>query len=422
MKRSLGIVLACLSFATAGLYYGCSDVTSPYTKASGPNPPGSATLQKVESASNSFSTSLFDQVAAQEQGKNFFISPFSVSMALAMTLNGALGQTYDDMQQTLGLNGLSNDEINLSYQNLMATFSSLDPGVKFDIANSIWYRDTFAVEDSFLDVDSTYFDARVSALDFSNPGAADIINSWVSDNTNNKVTKIIQPPIDPRAVMFLINALYFNGTWKYTFDSKYTKPGTFYLANGSTESDSMMVVHDTLNYYADQSLTAVELPYGRGDYSMLILLPTNAASAMNTIGTISQSEVNSIVSGLRPEDVQLTMPKFKLKYSTSLIKALSQMGMGIAFSDGANFTKINPAGGLYISEVLHSTYIDVNEQGTEAAAVTVVEVWKTVVIGEHSGPIMVNVNRPFAFLIKEKRDNTILFMGAVMEPGVEVTD
>ena len=343
-------------------------------------------------------------------------------MALAMTLNGASGQTYNDMQQTLGLNGLSNDEINMSYQNLMATFSSLDPGVKFDIANSIWYRNTFAVEDSFIDVDSTYFNARVSALDFSNAGAADVINSWVSDNTNNKITSIIQPPIDPATVMFLINALYFNGTWKYTFDSKYTKPGTFYLANGSTESDSMMVVHDTLDYFADQNLTAVELPYGRGDYSMLVLLPTGPASAMNTIGTLSQSEVNSIISGLKPEDVQLTMPKFRLKYSTSLIKALSQMGMGIAFSDGANFTRINSAGGLYISDVLHKTYIDVNEQGTEAAAVTVIGIKTTVVIGQQSGPKMVNVDRPFAFLIKENRDNTILFMGAVMQPSVEVTN
>ncbi|MCL5267794.1 MAG: serpin family protein [Bacteroidetes bacterium] len=422
MKSSLRIVSVGLSIAIAGLCYGCSDVTSPHNGVSGPNPPSSSTVKKVESANNSFSTSLFDQLAAQEQGKNFFISPFSVSMALAMTLNGAAGQTYSDMQRTLGLSGLSNEQINQAYQNLMTTFSSLDPSVKFDIANSIWYRNTFAVEDSFLDVDSTYFDARVIAVDFSSASAAEIINSWVSDKTDNKIQSIIQPPIDPSTVMFLINALYFNGTWKYTFDSKNTKPETFYLANGSTESDSMMVVHDTIDYYSDQSFTAVELPYGDGDYSMLILLPTNAASAVNTIGTLSQGEVNSIVAGLKPEDVQLTMPKFKVKYSTKLNGVLSQMGMGIAFSDGANFTRINPAGGLYISEVLHKTYIDVNEQGTEAAAVTVVTIGTTVVIGGHSGPIMVDVDRPFAFLIKENRDNTILFMGAVAQPSVEVTN
>lgn len=421
MKRSFRLVMAVSAIAFTGLYYGCNTISSPYSKST-PTPPSSASVKQVESASNSFSASLFDQVASEEQGKNFFISPFSVSMALAMTLNGASGQTYTDMARTLGLSSLSNEQINESYQNLMAMFSGLDPSVKFDIANSIWYRNTFAVQDSFLNVDSTYFNAKVAALDFSNSGAADEINSWVSNNTNGKIQSVIQPPINPSAVMFLINALYFDATWKYTFDYAHTKLGTFYLSDGSTESDSMMVVHDTLDYYSDSVFTAVELPYGDGDYSMLVLLPTDITSATNVIGTLSQGEINEIIGGMKPEDVQLTMPKFKVMYSTKLNEALTKMGMGSAFSAAADFTRINPAGGLYISDVLHKTYIDVSEQGTEAAAVTVVAVATTSIEGgQPVGPIMVNVDRPFSFLIKENHDNTILFMGAVVQPSVEVT-
>lgn len=422
MKRNFGLALIVALVMMSGVYYGCSDVASPYKKSTAPVPPSSSATGKVESAANSFSASLFDQVAAGEQGKNFFISPFSVSMALAITLNGASGQTYTDMAKTLGLSGVSNAQINDSYQSLMAMFSGLDPSVKFDIANSIWFRNTFAVQDSFVNVDSTFFDAKVAPLDFNSPNAANVINSWVSSHTNGKIQSVIQLPIDSSQVMFLINALYFDGCWKYSFDSKNTRLDSFYLPNGSTESDSMMVVHDTLNYYSDSVFTVVELPYGDTDYSMIVLLPTRAASAMSTIGTLSEGEINGIIGGLKPEDVQLTLPKFKVKYSTKLNGVLGKMGMGNAFSGAADFTRINPEVHLCISEVLHKTYIDVNEQGTEAAAVTVVDVATVSIAGGHPiSPIMVDANRPFAFLIKENRGNTILFMGSVVQPSVEVT-
>ena len=418
--RSLGLILAVVFAVITSLDYGCSNVNSPYQNNPTPMPPLSLSEQKVESANNSFATTLFSQVAGQEQGKNFFISPLSVSMALAMTLNGASGQTYTDMQQTLRLTGMSNQQINQSYQNLIAMFSTLDPNVTFNIANSIWYRNTFSVLDSFLNVDSTYFDAKIAALNFNDPNSADVINNWVSQKTNGKIPSVVQSPLPGAAMMYLINALYFHGTWKYTFDYKNTKLGTFHLANGSTESDSMMIMTDTLNYYSDQYFQVVELPYGKGDYSMLVLLP-NSTSATNPIPTLDQSEVNAITNGLKPADVTVTLPKFKLQYSTLLNSALSQMGMGNAFSSAADFTRINPAGGLYISYVLHKTYIDVNEVGTEAAAVTVVGVYTTVV-GPEPQPYMFNVNRPFIFLIKENHDNTFMFMGAIAQPSVQLSN
>ncbi len=416
--RGLGIVLGGLVVAIIGINFGCSNATSPYGSSPKPFPPLTSTEQKVESAGNSFATTLFNEVANQEQGKNFFISPLSVSMALSMTLNGASGETYTDMQQTLGLTGLSNQQINQSYRNLMAIFAALDPNVTFDIANSIWFRNTFSVLNSFIAVDSTYFDAKASALDFNDPNSANVINSWVSEKTYGKIPSVIQPPIPASVMVYLINALYFHGTWKYRFDYENTKPGTFYLPDGSTESDSMMAMSDTLDYYSDESFKAVELPYGNGDYSMLLLLPATALTSTNPIPLLDQKELNAIIDGLKPVSVDLTLPKFKLQYSADFVKVLSQMGMSNAFSPAADFTRINPAGTLTISSVLHKTYIHVDEAGTEAAAVTGVGVGTTVVVRS----LKVEVNRPFIFLIKENHDNTIMFMGSITRPGLQVSN
>ena len=421
MKRSLKLFVFCFAIAAVTSNYGCSSSTNPPGGDKNNPLPISSLDKQVETANNSFGLTLFGKIASQEEGKNFFISSLSVSMALAMTLNGAHGQTYTDMQKTLGLDGFTNDQINQSYQNLITFFSNLDPSVKFNIANSIWYRNTFSVLSDFLAVDSTYFDSEVRPLDFNDPGAAGTINSWVSDKTNGKISSVLQPPIDPSTMMYLINALYFNGMWKYSFDAANSNLYPFQLSNGLTESDSMMVLRDTLNYYSDTSLQVVELPYGDGDYSMLVLLPAANLSLTNAAAEFNQNEMDNITKNLTPRDVQLTLPKFKVKYETDLVKTLSQMGMGSAFSMNADFTRINPQGGLSITGVLHKTYVDVNEKGTEAAAVTVVTVGTTVA-GPKPGPIFFAVIRPFMFLIKENHDNTIMFMGAIAQPSAASTN
>lgn len=420
MKRNLPLIAVAATCVLAVLASsGCNRVTAPSNNTT--PIPLTTSEKQVESANNSFATTLFGQVAVQGNGKNFFISPLSVSMALAMTLNGAHGQTFTAMQNTLGLSGLSNDEINQSYQNLITMFSNLDPNVTFNIANSIWYKNNFSVLDPFLTVDSTFYNAEIRPLDFSAANAADIMNSWVSEKTDGKIQSIINPPIPASAVMYLMNALYFNGTWTYIFHDTTNQNLTFQLPGGTTEEDSMMIVHDTLNYYSDATFQAVELPYGDGDYSMIVLLPSTLSSSANA-AALTQSEWNSVLNGLKPEDVQITMPKFRIEYSTSLKDALTQMGMGTAFSPEADFTRISPAGGLSISDVLHKTYIDVNEKGTEAAAVTVVTFVSAVEQGGHVGPYLVNVNRPFIFLIKENHSNTIMFMGVVVDPNSTVSN
>ncbi len=415
--RRLGFLMAGLMIAVAMIDYGCSKATSPYLNTPTSTAPLSSTDKAVESANNSFSTTLFNQVSAQNNGKNFFISPLSVSMALAMTLNGASGQTYAQMQNTLGLTGMSNAEINQSYQNLIAMFKALDPNVTFDIANSIWYRNTFPVLDSFVTTNSTYFNAKVAALNFDSPTAVNTINGWVNSNTDGLIPGILSGPIPPSAVMYLINALYFHGTWEYKFPDAATKFETFYLAGGGTESDSMMTLNDTLNYYSDQNFTAVELPYGNGGYSMVVLLPTIAITSGNPIPPLSQSELNSIFAGFKPTDLNVTLPKFKLGYSIDLDSILAVMGMPDAFvPQEADFSRISPQSGLYVTSVLHKTYIDVNEAGTKAAAVTSIGIGMTIAMPI---PPSFDADRPFIFLIKENHNNTIMFMGAVTQPSAE---
>ncbi len=417
MKRNLKVYVVGIAVVSIMLNFGCNRVTAPsiHNVVPTPNP----SVRMVETGSNQFAPNLFSQVAVQEQGKNFFISPLSVSMALAMTLNGAGGQTYTDMQKTLGLDGMTNNEINQSYQSLITMFNGLDPNVQFNIANSIWYRNTFQVIDTFFNVDSVYFNSEVKPLDFNASNAADIINSWVSDKTNGKIPLVISPPIDPKVVMYLINALYFNGTWKYTFDSTDTKPKPFYLMNGTSEDVQTMMVHDTLKYYYDNNFQAVELPYGDGDYSMLVLLPAYNSSFAAAEAGLDRNEINKIIIGLSTHDVQVSLPKFKIQYSTHLIPILTNLGMGIAFGPGADFTRINRDIPLVISDVLHKTYIDVNEKGTEAAAVTVVTIRALLVEDPPiPSPIDFIVNRPFLFVIKENHDNTIIFMGAVADPNI----
>jgi len=369
-------------------------------------------------ADNLFGINLFKEVLeAAEPEENVMISPLSVSLALAMTYNGADGDTKEAMEKTLELYGLTVDEINENYKMLIDALASVDPKVLMSIANSIWYEQTFNVEQDFIDVNQDYFYAEVSSLDFTNPDAVTTINNWVADKTNDKITKILDA-IPADAVMYLINAIYFKGIWKYEFDESDTEEKPFYLSDGTTKNVPMMVQEGSFNYSSNDIMQAVEMPYGAGNYSMIILLPQYNKTPDDIIDLLSNENWNSWLSEFyEAEKVQIHLPKFKFEYKNQLNDELINMDMGIAFSSTADFSKINLNGGLFISRVIHKTFIEVNEEGTEAAAVTMVEMGTTST-GEET-VIHFYVNQPFIFAIKEKYTNTIIFMGKVMEPEFE---
>jgi len=367
-------------------------------------------------ADNLFGIKLFKEVLqAEDPDTNVMISPLSVSLALAMTYNGADGDTKEAMEETLELAGLTTDQINENYKFLIDALSGVDPKVLMNIANSIWYKHTFPVEQDFIDVNMNYYYAEVSSLDFGDPNAVNTINSWIANKTNDLITEVLDfIPAD--AVMYLINAIYFKGIWKFEFDEAETEEEPFYLSDGTTKDVPMMVQEETFNYLSNDWVQAVEMPYGQGNYSMIVLLPQTGKTLNEVVEELSNETWNNWLGDFHKEEkVVIHLPRFKFEYENLLNEELISMGMGIAFDpDNADFSKINPDRQLCISRVIHKSFIEVNEEGTEAAAVTVVEIIETSAGGETF--ISFRVNQPFLFAIKEKYTNTIIFIGRVMEP------
>jgi serine protease inhibitor len=372
--------------------------------------------RQIAASGNTFGFNLFRELNKEEIGENMFISPLSVSYALGMTLNGAAGDTRTAMMNTMALKGLSMDEINASYKRLMAYLVHVDPKVLLEIANSIWYREGLHVELDFIAVNQRYFDALVRALDFYRSDAPDIINGWIREKTHGKIDEVIER-IDRNVVMFLINAIYFKGTWLYEFDPEHTKDDIFTKEDGTTIPVKMMEQQSEFNYFENDLFQAIDLPYGDEKYSLTVFLPKPGSKTDDLVALMSEENWDRWRAEFSGEkkSVNLFLPRFTLEYDASLKAVLIALGMGRAFAPGAHFTNIDKAGGLWIDDVLHNTFVEVNEEGTEAAAVTVV----VIIRGTSSGIPIMRVDRPFIFFIREKESDTILFMGKIVEPGSE---
>ncbi|NIN70966.1 MAG: serpin family protein [Gemmatimonadetes bacterium] len=372
-----------------------------------------AAEEELIRSDNAFGLKLFREIDLQEEiGANIFISPLSVAMALGMTYNGAAGETQAAMQETLELQGLTLGEVNESYRSLIDLLRNLDPNVEFILANSIWYRNDLPVKQDFLDVNQEYFDAEVTGLDFSSPSAAPTINAWVDDKTNGRITEIVDDPIPVWLVMFLINAIYFKGDWTFQFDKDLTADGPFFLEGGGQVQVPMMRTPGEIEigHYFDSEVEAIDLLYGGKAYSMTIVMPVGDGQLSALVQSLDAARWAEIIDGLTTVESQVWMPKYTLEYELELNEVLKALGMEIAFDElNADFSKIADWQ-LYIDKVKHKTFVDVNEEGTEAAAVTSVE------IGVVSMPPTVIVDRPFVFAIREKFSGTILFMGRIVNP------
>jgi len=372
----------------------------------------------VVNRSNTFGFDFFRKVYEKSGNeKNLMVSPLSVSMAFGMARNGAAEGTLEAINQTLGMGGLSDSEINESYKYILETFSELDPRVKMAIANSIWYRNTFHVEQDFISTNQQYFHAEVNPLDFTSPSAVEQINDWVSTNTNDLIPTIIEE-IPEAMVMYLINAVYFKGQWRYQFDKKNTMDKPFHLEGGSTIQAPFMVQKTDLSFYDGDGFRAAELPYNQGNYNMVVMLPDEGKTVSDIIAKLTTENWKNWQKSFTTGEIQLQLPKFKFAYEEKNMKPiLSDMGMTVAFiPDVADFTRINKAGQLFISEVKHKTFIETNEEGTEAAAVTSIGIEVTSV---GPNPVELILDRPFVFFIHEKTSGSILFIGTIMNPGQE---
>mgnify|MGYP001431202652 CR=1 FL=1 len=366
---------------------------------------------EIIEADQQFAFELFSKVCTGSDEVNVMISPLSVSYALGMTYNGASGTTLDAFVDVLHFNGLTSQEINESYKDLVTQIASLDDNVELGFANSIWYRDDATVFEDFISVNQEYFDAEVAGLDFENPNSVDIINSWIEDKTNDKIRDMLDE-IPMNTYMYLINAIYFNGAWKYEFDEDETYSGDFFAGGDANEQVDYMVVSGGFYMSYTDDYRAIELPYGDSAFSMVIIDPLQSDSLDAFIRDFTLEDWNGRHTFSSMHNLQVHLPKFSYDFKSLLNDPLIDLGLGIAFSGEADFSKITDEVDLFISRVIHQTYIDVNEKGTEAAAATIVELsYRT------AGPEVVKFDSPFMYIIKENSTGAILFMGKVGSPA-----
>lgn len=364
-----------------------------------------AALEKRVAQDNEFAFDLFKKTIDDSGETNVFVSPLSVSIALGMAWNGANGETKTEMETALKMSGMSVNDINDYYKIMQTTLPTIDPTTQLNIANSLWYRTGFPVKSDFLKVNTDYFNAEVRELDFAQAWAVDTINNWCSRKTNNLIKEVIDV-IPSDAVMYLINAVYFKGIWRKKFEKKNTAEMNFTNETGNAVKVNMMHQQDTFAYAQDDLAQYLDMPYGNKAFSMTVILPADGKTTDDVLNQLTVSSWNNALQSLWKREVNVSFPRFKSKNKFLLNNPLKEMGMQRAFNDWDEFRNIADAR-LQISRVLHDTFVEVTEEGTEAAAVTVVEITYT------SMPIIPDftVNKPFIFVIREQSTGVILFIG-----------
>ena len=364
----------------------------------------------VVEANTDFGFNLFHEIRKSEQDKNIFISPFSVSVALAMTLNGAAGETETAMVDTLQLQNIETEAINPNYALLQQTLEMTDPKVTLTIANSLWSEQSFSFNPEFLNRNSLFFEAEISSLDFADPNSVNTINQWVNDRTSGKITEILKE-ISTDEVLFLINAIYFKGSWQTEFDPAKTRDGDFQLSDSTSKQVPMMVREGNYPFYYGGDFQAISLPYGDGKIGMYIFLPSRDSDLNTFLDSLNAESWENWISQFHEQKIWVQIPKFKLEYRVDLGDMLKALGMGVAFDKNqADFSRMS-SDDLYISRVDHKAVVEVNEEGTEAAAVTNVGIAAT------SAPPQFIADRPFFFAIRDNETKTVLFMGTVVDPS-----
>lgn len=412
MKKIVTMLIATLALSACG-----NDVVVPKKK-DRQDIPLTQTEKEMARSGNEFAYKLFRQVS--EPGKNTFLSPISVGYAFAMLNNGAAGKTQQEIQAVLGLKNFSTDEINTYNKKMRIASRDLDPQVKMHTANSIWLRQGFTALQAFKETNQTYYDAAINTIDFTSPDALQQINSWASKQTNGRIPKVLDD-IKPEAVIYLLNALSFNGEWSTPFTKENTKEEAFTNFDGSRSTVPMMRRTFNTVCYKGDAFKMISLSYGNSAFYMSILLPDEGKTTASVLAQLDGEGLrmninnnpnmgNNQVSGYR---VHLKLPRFSLNHHQDLVEAMKELGMPSVFDRSkAEFTRLSQ-NAIYITQAFQKARIEVDEEGTKAEAVTVVG-------GELTspGPVIAPeldffVDRPFVFLIREVSSGAIFFMGEV---------
>jgi serpin B len=371
---------------------------------------------RLVSANTRFGFNLFADLAKRDQGKNLFISPTSIGLALSMTYNGAVGETKAGMERALEIQGINHSDLNRAYAELRAALESPDPKVQLNIANSLWAKKEVTFNPEFIARNKQFYGAEVTTLDFNDPSAPATINAWVNDKTKGKIDKIVDR-IDAQSILFLINAIYFKGAWAIEFDKAKTKDEQFTTAAGQQKQHPIMHQSGDYKYLEGKDFQAVSLPYGGGRVSMYIFLPAKGIRLEDFQKNLTAANWNTWLKQFAETKGEIGVPRFKIEYESTLNEALSALGMGVAFDPNrADFSGIAQGEDrVFISSVKHKTFAEVNEEGTEAAAVTSVEMRTTSAMQPRKTFRMI-VDRPFFCAIADNKSGTVLFMGSINSP------
>jgi serine protease inhibitor len=370
-------------------------------------------------AINDFGFRLLHTLAGGGRG-NVIVSPLSVSLALAMTYNGAAGATQAAMGQTLAISSPKDKDLNHANRELLNTLEQADSSVKMEIANALWAQSGFQINPQFLKLSADFYDAAVASLDFSQDPAkaADQINAWVKRETHGKIPTIVRRP-DPNTRLILTDAVYFKGRWTSPFDKKATRPGKFHLADGSSVDTPMMAQSGRYPYFDTDTFQAIRLPYGNGRFAMYVFLPRKTAGLPELMGSLDLAHWSDWIGRLRERQGRIVLPRLELNYDSSLNDALKSMGMAVAFDAAkADFSRIHPPPPpLFIGDVEHKTYVKVDEEGTEAAAATSVGIVAMNMAVPQAPPFEMIVDHPFFCAVAERQSGVVLFAGLVTTPG-----
>ena len=367
--------------------------------------------QQIVAADDTFGLALFNALN-QGASSNVVISPTSIALALQMVYNGAEGSTQQGMSQALQLQGLGALAVDQGNAALQAALIAPDPKVQLTTANSLWmHLSQNAVLPSFVSTNETYYAADIGDLS----GAPDDVNAWVASETNGLISQILPPANYNHVVAVIANAIYFKGEWTTAFNPNDTAAAPFTLTDGSQVSCQMMNQTGSFPHLWGADFQAAELPYGQtGRLSMLIILPAVGVDLRSFVASMTREELSTWIAELEPAQVSLGLPRFTATYGSSLVKGLTSLGMGVAFSPlTADFTGLASGPGVYISDVEHEAVVQVDESGTVAAGATTVTITTTIAVPT----INMTMNRPFFYAIVDGKTGALLFIGTLVDPS-----
>jgi serine protease inhibitor len=400
----------------AALLSGCGGDASP-------KPPKEATQPvqispETHAANTQFALTMLQQLDDPAAGNNLCFSPLSLALVLSMTLNGADGDTYDAIAKTLGYTEQKLDAINAQAHALSRLLKPADKSITTHMANGLWVQQGFPLKPDFLRALLTHYEARTETVDFLKPEAtADAINAWVKEQTQGLIEKLFQAgDFDARTRLALVNTLYFEGSWQFPFSKDATSDAPFYLENGKTKQVPMMRLSERLPYYKGDGFEAVALPYGKGDYRFYLFLPNKGRTVADLRKQLTPDNWAKWLGAFRVEQGSLQMPRFKVEAKYDLKPPLTALGMGVAFDpDRADFSRIADVAPerLFIQKAIQKAVVEVDEEGTKAAAATGITIGVTSVPVDQFNLV---VDRPFLFAIVHQPTGTVLFLGIVREP------